>query len=515
MDLSVLPDERATHDPLGQAVADDISDLNNADFLDAVKRAAATLRGRGVSTGDVVAIKLPNTVEFVVSLFAAWRLGAAVTPVNPALSPQEVRYQLADAGAKVLIADELHQCEPAPADASRGNDASLALLIYTSGTTGRPKGVMLDHANLNAMCRSVIEGFTLTRDDHSLLILPLFHVNGIVVGTLSPLLAGGRATVAGRFDPKTFFAALEQSRATYFSAVPTIYTMLCGLPDDLQPDTSSVRFAVCGAAPASVELLERFESRYGIPIIEGYGLSEGTCASAVNPLDGPRKPGTVGLPLPGQTIRIVDEAGRPVPDGEAGEVVIKGANVMRGYLNRPEETAKTVVDGWLHTGDIGRLDEDGYLVLVDRAKDMIIRGGENIYPARDRGRRPPAAADRRGRRRRAPEPHLRRGAGAVRLHPPRTRRSPRRRFAITSPGSSRNTNGPRTSRSSTTCPRTPSARSTNPLCVGCWPTRSSPHRQTGADHEFHQAGVSPGRSGHLPGQAADGTDALPCAALDR
>ena len=282
----------------------------------------------------MVAIKLPNTVEFVVSLFAAWRLGAAVTPVNPALSPQEVRYQLADAGAKVLIADELHQCEPAQADASRGNDASLALLIYTSGTTGRPKGVMLDHANLNAMCRSVIEGFRLTRDDHSLLILPLFHVNGIVVGTLSPLLAGGRATVAGRFDPKTFFAALEQSRATYFSAVPTIYTMLCGLPDDVAPDTSSVRFAVCGAAPASVELLDRFESRYGIPIIEGYGLSEGTCASAVNPLDGPRKPGTVGLPLPGQTIRIVDQAGRPVPDGEAGEVVIKGANVMRGYLNR-------------------------------------------------------------------------------------------------------------------------------------------------------------------------------------
>ncbi len=380
MELSVLPDQRATHDPLGPAVADDNSDLNNVEFLDAVERAAATLRSGGVSAGDVVAIKLPNTVEFVVSLFAAWRLGAAVTPVNPALSPQEVSYQLADAGAKVLIADELHQCEPAQANASRGDDASLALLIYTSGTTGRPKGVMLDHANLNAMCRSVIEGFRLTHDDHSLLILPLFHVNGIVVGTLSPLLAGGRATVAGRFDPKTFFAALEQSRATYFSAVPTIYTMLCGLPDDVQPDTSSVRFAVCGAAPASVELLERFESRYGIPIIEGYGLSEGTCASAVNPLDGPRKPGTVGLPLPGQTIRIVDQAGRPVPGGEVGEVVIKGANVMRGYLNLPEETAKTVVDGWLHTGDIGHLDEDGYLVLVDRAKDMIIRGGENIYP---------------------------------------------------------------------------------------------------------------------------------------
>jgi long-chain acyl-CoA synthetase len=240
--------------------------------------------------------------------------------------------------------------------------------------------VMLDHANLGAMCNGVIDAFRLTAADHSLLILPLFHVNGIVVGTLSPLLAGGRTTVAGRFRPKSFFDRIEQSRPTYFSAVPTIYTMLCGLPASVEPDTSSVRFAICGAAPASVELLEAFESRYGIPLIEGYGLSEGSCASTVNPLDGERKPGTVGLPVPGQTIRIVDTAGRPVPDGQPGEVVIKGPNVMRGYLNRPEETAKTIVDGWLHTGDIGRLDEDGYLALVDRAKDMIIRGGENIYP---------------------------------------------------------------------------------------------------------------------------------------
>jgi acyl-CoA synthetase (AMP-forming)/AMP-acid ligase II len=239
---------------------------------------------------------------------------------------------------------------------------------------------MLDHANLNAMCGAVIDGFDITSDDHSLLILPLFHVNGIVVSTLSPLLAGGRATIAGRFKVDTFFDRIEQTRATYFSAVPTIYTMLCGLPASVSPVTSSVRFAVCGAAPASVELLEAFESRFGIPIIEGYGLSEGSCASTVNPLTGKRKAGTVGLPLPGQTIRLVDPSGNPAPDGEAGEVVIKGANVMRGYLNRPEETANTIVDGWLHTGDVGRFDEDGYLVLVDRAKDMIIRGGENIYP---------------------------------------------------------------------------------------------------------------------------------------
>ncbi|MBV8348298.1 MAG: AMP-binding protein, partial [Mycolicibacterium sp.] len=367
MNLSALPDLRAADNPLGSAVADDDTDLNNTKFLDAVARAAAVLAGRGVAAGEVVAIMLPNTAGFVVSLFAAWRLGAVVTPINPSLQPAEVRYQLADAGAKALIAEaapgfdaevpavvstsELAGGDPAQAtEPPQGPDDALALLIYTSGTTGRPKGVMLDHANLDAMCRSTIEAFALTRADHSLLILPLFHVNGIVVGTLSPLLAGGRATVAGRFRPATFFDRVEASRPTYFSAVPTIYTMLCGLPADVTPDTSSVRFAICGAAPASVELIERFESRYHIAIIEGYGLSEGSCASTVNPLAGPHKPGTVGRPLPGQTIRLVDASGRPVPHGEAGEVVIKGPNVMRGYLNRPEETAKTIVDGWLHTG---------------------------------------------------------------------------------------------------------------------------------------------------------------------
>ncbi len=379
MNLPALPDLRATENPSGPAVADDYTDLNNSQFLAAVQRAAASLRGQGVSAGEVVAIMLPNTASFVVSLFAAWRIGAAVTPINPSLTAAEVSYQVSDAAAKVLIAEaapefdagapvattrELDLGEPTPGllHAPQYPDNALALLIYTSGTTGRPKGVMLDHTNLNAMCGAVIDGFEMTEDDHSLLILPLFHVNGIVVGTLSPLLAGGRATIAGRFKADTFFDRIEQSRATYFSAVPTIYTMLCGLPASMKPDTSSLRFAVCGAAPASVELLEAFESRYGIPIIEGYGLSEGSCASTVNPLSGKRKAGTVGLPLPGQTIRLVDASGNPVPAGEAGEVVIKGANVMRGYL------------------DVGRFDEDGYLVLVDRSKDMIIRGGENIYP---------------------------------------------------------------------------------------------------------------------------------------
>jgi long-chain acyl-CoA synthetase len=396
MTFAALPDLRATQAPDAPAVADDNVDMNNTQFLDAVRRASATLRKHGVEAGDVVAIMLPNQADFVVAMFAAWRLGVAVTPISPTLVPAEIGYQLEDAAAKVLIVDrplefdapvqavlqtaELSSASEADDLPGSVSDDMLALLIYTSGTTGRPKGVMLDHANLTAMCGMSLDVFAMSSSEHSLLILPLFHVNGIVVSVLSPLLAGGRTTIAGRFSPTTFFDRIEQSRATYFSAVPTIYTILADLPAEVKPDTSSIRFAICGAAPASVELLNKFENRYGIPLIEGYGLSEGSCASTVNPLNGPRKPGTVGIALPGQQIRIVGPDNNDVPPGEAGEVLIKGPNVMRGYLNRPEETAKTIVDGWLHTGDVGRLDEDGYLILVDRAKDMIIRGGENIYP---------------------------------------------------------------------------------------------------------------------------------------
>ena len=182
-----------------------------------------------------------------------------------------------------------------------------------------------------------------------------------------------------RFRADSFFQLVEEVRPSYFSAVPTIYAMLAGLPGTVRTDTSSLRLAICGAAPMPAGLITRFEERYGLPIVEGNGLSEGTRASTLNPVTGPRKPGTVGRPLPGQQVALMDRRGQFVTDGPR-EVVIKGPNVMRGYLHRPAETAATIVDRWLHTGGVGRLDEDGYLVLVDRIKDMIIRGGENLYP---------------------------------------------------------------------------------------------------------------------------------------
>ena len=392
--IPALPAARLHTDPTGPCLADDTRSLNNAAFAAAVRAAAGHLAAAGVGPGNMVAVALPNRVELVVTLFAAWHLGACVTPVNPALTPVEAGYQLDDSGAKVVAADPaatpaatldvatLLTADPdAPTvpvePAARADD--LALVIYTSGTTGRPKGVMLDHANVEAMCRGIVAGLGLDGTDHSLLVLPLFHVNGITVSVLSPLLAGGRATIAGRFRPETFFADVERVRPTYFSAVPAIYVLLTNLPADVAPDTSSLRRVVCGAAPMPAAAIHAFEQRFGVPLVEGYGLSEGTCASTLNPPDGVRKPGTVGPPLPGQQVMLRHEDGAIDREG-TGEVVISGPNVMRGYLGRPQDTAATVVDGWLRTGDVGRFDEDGYLVLVDRIKDMIIRGGENIYP---------------------------------------------------------------------------------------------------------------------------------------
>ncbi|WP_072690251.1 class I adenylate-forming enzyme family protein [Rhodococcus marinonascens] len=375
---------------------DDRLHLSYQQFAERVDAFAAQLSEKGVGRGDVVAIMLPNRAELLVALMASWRIGAAATPVNPTFTANEAEYQIDDAAAVLVVnegsdapsagrptiaVDEMASTSRAgwtPNGTPGGDD--LALLIYTSGSTGRPKGVMLSHDNLQFMSSSMAQHLSLTPEDHCLLILPLFHVNAICVSFLSPMLTSGQLSVTGRFSPARFFDDVARLRPTYFSAVPTIYALLASQPDATTSDLSSLRFAVCGAAPISKELLDRAEQRFGLVIVEGYGLTEGTCASACNPPDGVRKLGTVGPALPGQTLAIVDEAGSPLPAGTAGEVVIRGANVMRGYLGRPDETERTIVDGWLHTGDVGKLDEDGYLTLVDRIKDMIIRGGENIYP---------------------------------------------------------------------------------------------------------------------------------------
>ncbi|MGC4961221.1 class I adenylate-forming enzyme family protein [Gordonia sp. DT101] len=396
MELTYLP----WNQPIARAdrpcVRDERIELSYAEFATRVDGAAEQFADHGVGPRSVVAVMLPNRVELLVCLAAAWRLGAAATPINPVFTASEAGYQITDsdatlvvtatpdtttAGRRSLVVDDLRPAphgHALPEPATSGND--LALLIYTSGSTGRPKGVELNHSNIAAMANSMVEALSLTDDAHCLLVLPLFHVNAICVSYLSTMIAGGQLSVLGRFHPVDFLGAVERLRPTYFSAVPTIYSHLVSLPTGVSAHTGSVRFAICGAAPASEELLRATEERFGFPIIEGYGLTEGTCASTANPIDGPRKIGTVGVALPGQAVAIMDGAGNLLPAGERGEVVIKGDNVMQGYLNRAEETAEALGDGWLHTGDVGVLDEDGYLRLVDRIKDMIIRGGENVYP---------------------------------------------------------------------------------------------------------------------------------------
>jgi long-chain acyl-CoA synthetase len=329
-------------------------------------------------------------------MFAAWRVGAALTPINPALTDSETLHQLRDSGARLTVVEAVTEGHPdgpleLPVDnlrrAPQGSPAApvidvdaLALLIYTSGTTGTPKGVMLDHSNLLGMTRMGTSALALTPQDRCLLILPLFHVNGIVVSILLTLETGGSVVIAPRFNPTSFFTVVEEHQPTFFSAVPTILAFLQGLPASVKPGTKSLRFVICGAAPAPAKLLGAFEKRFGVPVLEAYGLSEGTCGSTINPLDGERRAGTVGRAFPGQELRITGEDGGLVPTGDVGEVEVRGPNVMRGYLGRPEATAEVLRGGWLRTGDCGRLDEDGYLTLVGRSKEMIIRGGENIYP---------------------------------------------------------------------------------------------------------------------------------------
>ena len=394
MTIDYLPWDRPVMLADRLCMRDSQAELTYAEVARRVDAVAGQFAAGGVRRGDVVAVMLPNRVELLLALLAAWRLGAAATLVNPVFTPNEAGYQIADSGAKLLIAtapdasygvpvlaaDDLATAPAGSLPVPDTRPGDLALLIYTSGSTGRPKGVMLDHANLVAMGASLGQAMMLSPDDRCLLVLPLFHVNAILVSCLAPMMAGAQVTILPRFAPDTFLAAISRYRATYFSAVPTIYARLAELPEDQLGDTSSVRFAVCGAAPVSRELLRRSEARFGFPIIEGYGLTEGTCASAVNPLGGVRKPGTVGVALPGQQVATMRPDGSFAAVGEPGEVVIRGANVMRGYLNRPGATAEAIVDGWLHTGDVGVLDADGYLAIVDRIKDMIIRGGENIYP---------------------------------------------------------------------------------------------------------------------------------------
>jgi long-chain acyl-CoA synthetase len=257
-----------------------------------------------------------------------------------------------------------------------------AIIIYTSGTTGKPKGVLLTHGNLLTNAREIAEWLRLTEDDRSLMIMPLFHVNALMTTGLAALWAGGSIVLAPRFSATRHWQTVSRCGVTYFGSVATMLSRLNhtypqGVPDGL--DTSRLRFALCGSAPVPVEVMKTYESLFHCPVIEGYGLSESTCRSTFNPVDGRRKVGSVGLPI-GNEMSVVDDNDRELAPFEVGEIVLRGANLLKGYYKNEAATREAFRAGWFHTGDLGYRDDEGFYYIVDRKNDMIIRGGENIYP---------------------------------------------------------------------------------------------------------------------------------------
>ncbi|MEU0400719.1 long-chain fatty acid--CoA ligase [Streptomyces sp. NPDC006197] len=369
-------------------------------------RAAALLRSEGVRPGDRVALMLPNVPEFVVLYYGVLRAGAVVVPMNPLLKTRETEFHLADSGAVRLF--EWHQApgegaqgaaaagvrhtaveptafaatlarhEPLP-EVAATDDEDMAVLLYTSGTTGRPKGAVLSHAGLrhNTEVNSVhIQ--RMTPEDVVVGCLPLFHIFGQICTMSAAVRSGACLVMIPRFDPGAVLEAIARERATVFEGVPTMYAALLQHPSEA--DVSTLRTCISGGASLPVEILHGFERRFGCPVLEGFGMSETSPVVTFNHPERPRKAGSIGTPIRDVEVRLLDDKGQDVAPGGIGELAVRGPNVMKGYWNRPEETEAAIPDGWLRTGDLARADEDGYLYIVDRKKDMIIRGGYNVYP---------------------------------------------------------------------------------------------------------------------------------------
>jgi malonyl-CoA/methylmalonyl-CoA synthetase len=372
--------------PAGRVLVEwDGQELLSHELLDEVQGIAAALAGRGISAGDVVGLQLPRSPRWLTTALAVWRLGAVLLPMNDQYTSEEVEAILADAGARLYLGPHRpsvanhHELAPEPGSPPTAAvaDQDVAAMLYTSGTTGKPKGARITRLNLRSQVEALRSAWAITDQDVLLHTLPLFHVHGLVVAALAVLSAGGRLILAGRFDAKAVRDRLLGGDVTVFMGVPTFYHRLLELPE-LGP-FPGVRLFTSGSAPLPAADFDRWNDRTGSPILERYGLTEGGIVLS-NPLDGPRLAGTVGYPLPGVVARIDqrDEAGH----GEGvGELWIQGPTVFAGYHRRPEATAAALADGWLHTGDLGRMDADGRVTIVGRRTDLVLTGGLNVYPA--------------------------------------------------------------------------------------------------------------------------------------
>ncbi|MCK9893570.1 long-chain fatty acid--CoA ligase [Frankia sp. AgB32] len=430
LNLAVVLETAARETPEQSALVAGERRLSYREVNAAASQLASALAARGVGPGDRIALGCPNIPAFAVVYFGILKAGATVVPLNILLTAKEIIHQLEDSAATayfcfegtdvlpcgeagwagfaavpgcatfVLVTADPAGVSPWPdaptlAEFTRGAPADfdtvptepndVAVVLYTSGTTGRPKGAQLSHSNLvqNALvCNQVFR--TLGPDIH-LVCLPLFHAYAQTIHLLAGFASGSTLVLLARFEPENALACLEREDVTFFAGVPTMYWSLftCSSAEhfDLARIAGNLRICVSGGSALPVELLRDFEERFGVPIVEGYGLSETSPMATFNRLDRPRRPGSVGLPAWGVEVRIVGDDGREAAAGEPGEVCVRGHNVMVGYLGQPAATAAAIdAQGWFRTGDIGRLDEDGFLYLIDRLKDLVIRGGYNVYP---------------------------------------------------------------------------------------------------------------------------------------
>lgn len=419
--LTGLLNKVATDFPSRRALSLSLSgtyDLSHARLHQLVELAASSLAASGVRPGDVVALTFPNTVEFVIMFLAVIRVRATAAPLNPAYTADEFEFYLSDSESKLLVTP-LDGNKPAQAAAAKLNiphatatlpgphaeitlslarpesvpdsvahlvnePSDVALFLHTSGTTSRPKGVPLTQLNLASSVKNIKSVYRLAESDSTVIVLPLFHVHGLVAGLLSSLGAGAAVALpaAGRFSATSFWSDMRRYNATWYTAVPTIHQIILdrhvGNPEPDHPELRFIRSCSASLAPA---VLERLEAAFGAPVLEAYAMTEAAHLMASNPLpgDGPHKAGSVGRPV-GQEMAVLDENGVALGTNASGEVCIRGANVTKGYKNSPEANKSAFRFGWFHTGDLGFFDSDGYLHLVGRIKELINRGGEKISP---------------------------------------------------------------------------------------------------------------------------------------
>ena len=410
LNLGVILHESASTWPDRIAIRLNERTLTYAEVDHEARVIAAGLRDLGISPGQNVAVLIPNVPEFTTTYFGILYAGCTVVPINVLLSAPEITYHLKDSDTKLLIAHPLFEesvrvgaseadvrviwssgegddtleamsAQPPLSDLHPTLPTDTAVILYTSGTTGKPKGAELTHSNLFLNCAVVIPRLMpIDSDVVMIATLPLFHSFGQTAVQNSAIVSGGTITMLPRFTPEDALQIMERDRVTIFAGVPTMYFALLYHESEREYDLSALQYCMSGGAPMPVEIMKAFEKKFPVEIYEGYGLSETSPVASFNMVGRPRLPGSIGYPVWGTEMRIVDDQDRPLPDGERGEICIRGHHVMKGYLKRPDATKEALRGGWFHSGDIGTRSPEGYFTIVDRKKDMILRGGFNVYP---------------------------------------------------------------------------------------------------------------------------------------